>query len=254
MKTYNELFQFRGSSYDLAMQSFPDARDQEFLQVMKYASPDEGMIVADVPAGGGYFKRYLPQGVIWLPHEPCSSFINHRHSSRDKQSSAPLLPLPWEHNMVDILFSIAGIHHIENKIPLFKEFSRVLRPDGKLVISDVADGSPVALFLDEYVGKYNSTGHDGIFLGDDTFNQLEISGWLCESSSIEKFYWIFNNRTDMARFCHGLFDISKTDYEHTIHEIEKRLGVVDFPDGRVGMNWSLMTISAVNVTRNSVKS
>lgn len=244
MKSYDELFQFRGSSYDTAMQAFPGARDQEFFQVLRYAMPEAGMVVADVPAGGGYLKQYLPEGAVWRPHEPCSSFTNHKNLQAEK-TDTPLCPLPWEHCEVDVLVSIAGIHHVDDKLPLFREFFRVVRPGGKLVISDVAEDSPVAEFLDEYVGKYNSTGHDGVFLNAETVGKLEEAGWVYDSSAMEKFFWVFDDRHSMALFCHGLFDICKTEPEHTIAEIESRLGVVELSDGRVGMKWELMTVSSV---------
>lgn len=244
MKSYDELFQSRGSSYDTAMQKFPGARDQEFLQALRHAMPESGMVVADVPAGGGYLNQYLPEGVVWKPHEPCSSFTNHK-TLRYEKTDAPLYPLPWEQGEVDILMSIAGIHHVEDKLPLFREFFRVVRPGGKLIVSDVAEDSPVAKFLDEYVGKYNSTGHDGAFLNGTTVSLLEKAGWVCQSSVMEEFFWIFDDRHSMALFCHGLFDICKTGPDHTVAEIESRLGLVNFPDGRVGMKWGLMTVSSV---------
>lgn len=57
MKTYDELFETRGSAYDRAMRRYPRARDQEFRQVVERALLGEGMLVADVPAGGGRLRR-----------------------------------------------------------------------------------------------------------------------------------------------------------------------------------------------------
>ena len=74
------------------MQCCPDARQQEFAQAVDAARLTSGMVVADVPAGGGYLQRYLPSGCHWLGHEPCASFTNHGTLTGDAR---PLLPLPW---------------------------------------------------------------------------------------------------------------------------------------------------------------
>lgn len=76
-KSYQEHFEQRGSAYDRAMLQFPAARQQEFEQVIAAAQISPNMTVADVPAGGGYLRPFLPAGVVYLAHEPCASFTNH---------------------------------------------------------------------------------------------------------------------------------------------------------------------------------
>jgi SAM-dependent methyltransferase len=238
---YKELFDERGSAYDRAMQRFPEARAAEFAQVIAAANVLPGMTVADVPAGGGYLARHLPHGCTWLGHEPCASFTNHGDPA---SSGPPLLPLPWPPAHVDAIISLAGLHHIENKRPLFEECGRVLKPSGLFVVSDVASGSAVANFLDGYVGAHNSTGHEGIFLDEGTITELKQTGWNIVSIQQNDFHWVFEDRAAMAAFCHNLFDIRKATIEQTLSSIEQELGVDPMPDGRIGMRWSLMTIIA----------
>lgn len=93
MKTFEDIFQVRGSTYDRAMQRFPEARAMEFAQVVQAARLRPGDLVADVPAGGNYLRRYLPRSCQWVGHEPCTTFTHHETpGSRD---SVLLLPLPW---------------------------------------------------------------------------------------------------------------------------------------------------------------
>lgn len=241
---YSELFDQRGGSYDIAMQTFPRARDQEFLQVVERMSLTSGMSVADVPAGGGYLQNYLCDGIELKQHEPCSSFTDHVPQVHSAVSEGRLLPLPWENSSIDVFTSIAGMHHEEDKFALFREALRVTRPGGQLVVSDVAEGSAVAQFLDDYVGQYNSTGHDGIFLNDGTIADIKAAGWQVMAAEIVDFHWVFATKQDMAVFCHTLFDIRDKEYQRTIDEIERRLGVHLNADGTIGMHWSLMTITA----------
>ena len=144
-KSYQEHFNLRGSAYDRAMQRCPDARAEEFTQALKAVNPSPPMVVADVPSGGGYLRRYLPKGCTWTGHEPCASFTRHGALA---DPGVPLLPLPWADHSIDTAFTLAGVHHIDDKRPLFAELFRVVKPGGKLVVSDVAEGSIVAKFLD----------------------------------------------------------------------------------------------------------
>lgn len=240
--TYQQHFDQRGSAYDIAMQRFPSARQEEFLQAIEAAQIKPGMTIADVPAGGGYLKRYLTENCTWLGHEPCASFTNH---GKYQPVAVPLLPLPWTDECIDRAISLAGVHHIENKTPFFKDLKRVVKPGGRLVVSDVAGGSAVSCFLDGYVGKHNSTGHKGFFLGEATLDELDQSGWNLVTVNTNAFHWNFSNRYDMARFCHTLFDLRTSTERDTQQAIEAMLGVDDLPGGGVGMRWELVTITAI---------
>ncbi|CAM3443044.1 class I SAM-dependent methyltransferase [Halomonas lysinitropha] len=239
MEDYTTLFDKRGTAYDSAMQAFPEARREEFEQLVARAALKPGMRVADVPAGGGYLKRYLPEGCEWWSHEPCESFTNHGTSS----SGRPLLPLPWAEASVDVAVSLAGVHHLEDKRPLFEELKRVVRPGGHLVLSDVAKGSAVAGFLDDYVGAHNSTGHEGVYLDSHTLDHLIEAGWSILACDQVDFHWRFDDSESMAAFCHQLFDLHN-NIATTCRAIETRLGRERLSDGTTGLRWSLMTIVA----------
>lgn len=244
MQSYSELFDQRGSSYDQAMLAFPEARRDEFLQLLTAVPPPPGARVGDVPAGGGYLRDFLPDGREWLGHEPCASFTNHGDAHGDT-ASKPLLPLPWPDGHLDIAYSLAGVHHIDDKVPLFREIRRATRRGGRFVLSDVAEGGRVAHFLDDFVGRWNSTGHEGVYLGPPTLAELEDSGWRVERHGINDFPWRFANRRDMAAFCGKLFDIRGIDSDGIVEAIETMLGAEPLPGGGIGMRWSLMTVVAV---------
>jgi len=247
VKSYAEIFVERGSSYDIAMRRYPNARDSEFLQLIKAADLHPGMKVGDVPAGGGYLKNYLPEGVIWKGHEPCASFTNHGDRS-EPSIAGPLLPLPWSDAELDAVVSLAGVHHLADKVPLFVDARRVVKPGGRLVVSDVLEGSAIAQFLDGFVGDHNSTGHEGSFLSDFTLEELKQAGWTPVASQINHFTWAFDSTDEMTDFTRHLFDVSNVPDDNAIGQaIAEQLGVEPLADGRVGMKWSLMTIVSEHI-------
>jgi len=241
MQQYDQLFEVRGSSYDKAMRHFPKARQAEFAQVIEAAGLQPGDIIGDVPAGGGYLRSWLPEGCQYLGHEPCGSFAPHQTVNA---GFSPLLPLPWQDHTLDVVVSLAGIHHVTDKAAVFDELYRVTRPGGRLVLSDVAEDSCVARFLDGFVGQHNSTGHHGHYLNHETCELLKRSGWIIVSDRIRMIPWHFRSERDLACFCTLLFDIRRASADETLSAVDQMLGIERTADGRVALSWSLRTIVA----------
>lgn len=235
---YEQLFRQRGHSYDQAMRSFPGARRDEFAEAVRRAGLRPGMRVADVPAGGGYLAGYLPVGCECWGHEPCASFV---HAGDPAVSG--LLPLPWADASVDAVLSIAGVHHLQDKRPLFAALARACRPAGDLLLADVWRDSVVARFLDEYVGRHNSTGHRGIYLDEATLLDLQTSGWQVGEAEIVPLRWHFAGEAQLAAFCTLLFDLRQQSSGQVLNAVERYLGIDAGVDG-LGMRWELAYIHA----------
>lgn len=241
MERYEDMFVERGSAYDRAMRLLPSARSAEFAQVIARADVRPGQVVADVPAGGGYLRRFLPAGVTWLGHEPCASFQGGQHGA--PSSGRPLLPFPWSDASVDRVVCLAGLHHQDDKTPFHSEARRVLRPDGLYVLSDVPADSPVAVFLDGFIGAHNSTGHSGTYLDGKTQSELSAAGLRIVSDELVRFLWIFRDVSELGEFCHGLFDLRTASPRSVAEAAAEQLGVEVVPEG-VGLRWELRTVVA----------
>ena len=243
MKSYSDLFNIRGSSYDFAMRLFPHARDEEFLQMINTVKIKNNWTVADIFSGGGYLKKYLSPNIKLIEYEPCVSF----HKKNLKPDSNINFLLPFENKSVDASFSLAGLHHIENKIEIFNEVFRICKDSANFVISDVVLGSNVSKFLDNFVGSNNSTGHEGAYLSDQTLRELELAGWTVMNSSIKKFFWKFSGLFDLVFFAKKLFDINQASFDEIEKRLKKELGVEYLDDGKIGLHWELMTIQAKKI-------
>ncbi|WP_157264321.1 hypothetical protein [Azohydromonas aeria] len=162
---YQTHFDRRGGACERAMRTQPGAQAAEFAQVLARAALASGMVVADVPAGGGY-------------------------------------------------------------------------------LSDVAEASAVACFLDGFVGRCNSTGHQGRFLGQHTLRALRETGWDTQSHEHVSFHWAFDDRAARDGFCRDLFDLCRCAPGEAARAAEAMLGTERLPDGRLGLRWQLMTIVA----------
>lgn len=233
---YEDIFRKRGGAYHQAMGLCPEARREEFLLPVQWAALADGEQVVDVPAGGGYLKRYLPDACAWFGHEPCASFLD--------ETAAPdkgLLPLPWATGFADAAISVAGVHHLADKRPLFRELHRVLRPDGRFVLADIHAGSRVARFLDEFVGRYNSTGHQGIYLDERSLDDFQTSGFEVLRAERMRYCWWFASRQEMGAFCRLLFDIRLIRDDEVADGVEEYLGLSS-REGQLGLNWELLLV------------
>jgi SAM-dependent methyltransferase len=235
---YERIFEQRGGAYDRAMQRWPEARRGDFDVALRALEPRAGETIVDVPAGGDYLRRWLPPSCRWFGHEPCAGF----HPDAPTPG-AELLPLPWPDGFADAAVSVAGVHHLADKRPLFRELRRVVRVDGRFVLADVHEDSAVASFLDAFVGAHNSTGHAGIYLGGATLGELLETGWRVEQAARVAFEWRFADRSDLAAFCRMLFDLQDVTDAAVLAGVERHLGVTAHAGG-VGMNWELFVVRA----------
>ena len=271
--SYAEIFAQRGRSYDIAMTRYPNARRQEFEAIASRLDCKSGQLILDVPAGGGYLAQYLPSDITLINLDTCQSFFNKanldnssnldsdnlnqnqalglsqsqiKNHSQHKIVAAPKC-LPFADNTVDTIVSLAGLHHEIDKAALFTEFYRVLKPCGTFCIADVYHGSDVAIFLDTIIDKYNSQGHQGIYLNSDTNSEINASGLYIQQSELVDFHWQFESEAAMVDFTRHLFGLDQIVPKLYLEETRKTLGVEQLSDSNnnvtVGLNWQLNYIT-----------
>ncbi len=235
--TYEAIFAQRGYRYDKAMRLYPHARAFEFKHLIEKFDYHPGMTIADIPAGGEYLKHYLPDDCCYVGFEPCHAF---QHNT---PSTSTFFPLPIKSGTIDIIMSLAGLHHVDNKMQLFHEFKRIAKPNSSLAMADVYQDSPTAMFLDEFVGQHNPMGHQGLYLSASTLDELTRAHWTIQSAELTHLHWVFHDLDSMGNFCQQLFHLSCST-QKIIDAIDNWLGIEALSNSLIGMNWPLYTIIA----------
>ncbi len=247
-ESYKEIFEKRGKEYDLAMCKFPNARDEEFFNIINIADLKDNQSLLDIPSGGCYLKRYIPGSVNYLPIETTETFANF---CRKNNNIEPIVVenihnLPFKNESIDRIISLAGIHHLtdKDKEKFYIESFRILKKGGIFALADVFEGTPSGRFLNEFVDKYNPMGHKGIFLNKKTTNTLENIGFRINFSEVKNYYWKFKTQTEMIEFIKLLFGIFKADNNSLLEGLNKYLGFIE-NQGQILLNWQLFFIKAI---------
>lgn len=228
---YGEIFMQRGDAYHAAMLRCPEARHAEFARLFDGSAPRAGQRVLDIPAGGGYLRRHLPAGVELTSLELTTGFGNGVPVYDPAQA--------WNHGAFDHIVCLAALHHIEDQAGFIGDLLKHLHPDGTLHLADVARGSGLTRFLDGFVGRYNVTGHAGLYLPNDP-------AWFARVGRIARFGelacpWIFEDERQMLDFCGGLFGVVDCPDAALREALQEHVGF-RHEQGRVVLDWRLLYV------------
>ena len=244
--TYQDIFKLRADSYHAAMAEFPVARQQEFEHAVQFLDLEPEHRLCDVPSGGGYLADFVSTDRIHFQFlETSSQFAAHCPRSPYHQVAECELEaaLPLPDASMDRILSLAALHHVDDKKGICREFARVLRNGGKLVVADVEEGSGAARFLNEFVDRFNSMGHCGLFLNADNIQDIDDCGLQVSAVVRPPLHWSFSSREEMVRFCKHLFGLDLASSEDVLAGIGDYLSLTE-SRGYCAMSWQLTYVTA----------
>ncbi len=137
----------------------------------------KGKIVIDLPAGNGVTSEILQElGCRVEAYDLFPEYFLLKNMECKKADINEGLPL--ENNYADYIICQEGIEHFSDQLKAFNEFSRVLKPGGKLIIttpsySNLAAKLSYALFETEYFHKLMPPNEiDSVWFGDKTNRKI----------------------------------------------------------------------------------
>ena len=244
IESYSETFKHRGALYHDAMGKYPDVRQEEFQCVLEDVLIPDGNTICDIPSGGGYIAPYLPKNCNLISVDFSQGFTTASNMNNGSIILSSPFRIPIKNMSVDTVISIAGVHHHEDQRMFYKNTHEILKTNGSFILADVKADSKVAYFLDNVVGNFNSTGHQGIYLSDNSYEHLKDVGFVIKMKKHKKFSWVFKAEEDICNFMLLFFDMKNISHEILIKSVDNILGIQQ-KGGEFHVSWSLMTFYCV---------
>ncbi len=233
---YSNTFSKRCHSYTYAVQTYPNALRKEFEVAVEELDLQPSDILLNIPASCVSLSSYYTT----KPLEVYEFETNEEFAKITNTPFCSFFDIPLPNKSVTKIISLASLHHMSNeeRSLFYKECFRILKPGGKLVIGDVQADSVQARWLNEFVNKYNSMGHQGLFWSEKDCPQIQQAGFT--TTVVERLYpWTFSSKEDMIDFCKHLFGLDLTDSEAIIKGLEDILTVFEARK-QFGFMWKLL--------------
>lgn len=240
---YVSTFDARGDLYNAASSIQPRAREVEREILIDLLDIAPELRICDVPAGGGY----LADGIAEITNrstniycvEPSKKF-SEPVAKEYQLFNCPISDIPVDDNFFDRVGSLAGLHHVDQKLPFFQEACRILAPQGRIAVADVLAETPIADFLNGPVDQFTESGHEGIFIELGEFTKwFRQSGLTPVSEEYREFYWEFESELQMVDYCKCLFGMTKANRDQVQSALHQHFAI-EKSDGKTRLPWGLL--------------
>lgn len=232
---YTKQFANRTETYLYSIKEYPNVFYNEFTQAIEMLHLDKGDTLINIPAGGIPLHKYInPQlNINYYAYDICNEFCT------ENIHLCTYTHIPHQTNTVDKIICLASLHHtlVSERNDIYKEFYRILKKNGVLVIGDVIKDSCQDLWLNHFVNKYNSNGHSGLFFNSDDTIQINSSNFKVTTTNKE-YDWIFENENEMIDFLKNLFHLDLLQDDQTL--LDDLCTILNYTPGSCRIQWKLI--------------
>jgi SAM-dependent methyltransferase len=204
---YTTIFSGRASRYRDAQQAWPHIRRAELECFVRLLDLKPGEHFLDAPAGNGVVSRYLAPDCHYQALDPAPGFAEDCRALGLQTTCASLRSSGLPAAGFNVVGSLTGVHHEVQREEVYAEWFRLLRPGGRLLVMDVAEGSAVGAFLNGFVHRWNNQGHIGFFLESSDEQALQALGFQQVRRIDCEYDWLADDEAQMLAFMQELFGL-----------------------------------------------
>lgn len=229
---YKIAFTNREEQYVEAVEKHEHVLRFEFETAVKALELKSGETIVNIPSGGNPLYKYIDPclNIHYIPFEPI-------------KDNSEFSRIPLVSNSIDKIITLASFHHVhKEREDTFKEFYRILKQNGMLIIADVIEDTKQAKWLNGFVNEYNSNGHNGLFLTERDKLLAEVVGFTVECS-IHKYDWIFKSDEEAVEFTKKLFGLNLLHDDTLL--LQYLTEILDYNDFKI--EWQLMYLKCIKM-------
>jgi SAM-dependent methyltransferase len=229
----DEYFKDRSSSYLKAIELYPNILNNENYNINRIINPKHNEIILNMSASDLKITNTPDLSLTLYNCEIIKSFS-------DMYIYIGISNFPFIDSFFDKIVINPVLHHISDceRKQLYSEIYRVLKPGGKFFLIDVLKETPQELFLNGFVNKYNSFGHNGVFFDENDKKCLLNFFESVELTRLE-YNWEFSSLTEMNDFTKLFFYLDKLEDKFIYPEIYEYLKIdtYDPPVVKTSVTW-----------------
>jgi len=254
----------RWESYREANGKFPHVRLNEMYETLSRANIRTGSTVFEVGTGNGYLTFPLadkvgPAGKVVTLDTVHQNLVDIVLNNRDALQIVPIpqkdsFDFPVHSEQADSIVTLATVHHYDDRSKgtgmtgranAFKEFHRMLKHGGQLVVADGVYGSPMQRYFDaiDTPRHCHPRGHPHDFL------DKEQALALCKDLHFEDVRfevvdtpWVFKDESEAKLFLNTLHNAQCTPDESM--EVAKQYLPYKKTEAGIELGWSLSILTA----------
>jgi SAM-dependent methyltransferase len=152
-----------------------------------------GEIILDVGCGTGALQKQLGDTVVGV--DLSEGMLRHAAGAR---AATDAMRLPFRDHAFDIVASTSSLHYWAEPLQTLREIRRVIRPNGRLVLTDWCDDYLACRICDRLLRIGRGSGYVRAYSGRELRQLIESAGYASVTVERYKIGWLWGLMTAVA--------------------------------------------------------